>query len=473
MNNQPNTNLALLYAVLGFAAFLAVSIEMIKECRLRHKAKKWHGAAVGAITEIKEDYRYRRFFHKEWFEYPVLAYTVDHTSYCRPYPRKKEGIGYYELGQKIPLVYNQDNPEEFVFTEEFSGFIYYIFQLLTLAFAVFCLCLFTRNFKDYYLGTHELLFEQETWTDLEASFSDYKDRESFDYYDEIHQDTEEAIAHFQRLDAMIEKKQGVKNYDAYRSQYHQSADMVSESLSEAFSGIVGTFYEKCGLEGEKEKIYRSAYAGFLKEVNPAACDEAGYYSLEELYFLADLTDFSILHGQEGRDDPEESIGLSLAVCKVKVDTAMDLLAFGDSIKETMDRWFPNYTRLYMDRVNEYLLDNEEPPLDRNAVLSVYKYVTSEYSDTGSFEKTLWNGSIYAQDQLAARLEAQPDLQNVRRFSVDNNPFSSFRPEEGMEVFLTSTHYEKTRTPRHYLDTWNYFIEKIREDRRLDYWFFLP
>lgn len=473
MGNEPSTNMALFYAVFCFVLFLAVSFDIKKEVRLRRRAKKWRGEVMGVITEIKEDFRYRKLFHKEWYEYPVLAFTVEHVSYRLPYPRKKEGIGYYEMGQSIPLLYNQDNPNEFAFSGEFSGFFYYLGQFFSLVFSIACLGLFLFNFKQYYLGTHELLFEQETWTELETSFSSYEGRDSFDYFGELRHDTEEAIEHFQRLDRMIEKKQGWKNYDAYRGQYLQSATVVSRSLGDAFSGLVGTFYEECGLEGEKETIYQSAYADFLREVSPSAFNEPGRYSLEELFFLADMADFYVLREKIYREDPEESIGLSLAVCNIKIEAAMDMFGFRDPVKETMDKWFDKYIVLYMDRVDEYLLDYEEPPLNRNAVDSVYKYVIEIYHSTGSFQKALWNGSIFAQNQAVSRLEEQPYLRTVKRYADENNPLSAFRPEQGMEVFLTSTNSESARTPKYYLDNWEYFIETIDKEQRLSFWMILP
>ena len=64
------------FLIMSLSIALSIFYDMAKEWRLRMNAKKWNGAVVSYITDIKRDYRYVRF-SKDWYEYPVVSYEIE------------------------------------------------------------------------------------------------------------------------------------------------------------------------------------------------------------------------------------------------------------------------------------------------------------------------------------------------------------------------------------------------------------
>ena len=72
-------------------------------------------------------------------------------------------------------------------------------------------------------------------------------------------------------------------------------------------------------------------------------------------------------------------------------------------------------------------------MDREAVYAVYSYTMERYEDTGSFQTALWDGSVFAQEHLLARVQEDPSLQELARFQEWNDPLSDFDPQTGPEA----------------------------------------
>ena len=169
-------------------------------------------------------------------------------------------------------------------------------------------------FAHYYLGTHELLFERETWESLISSFPYETEEYNFSVWDDrdtgaLERYMEETILHFRQIDEKIEAKKRGKSYRDYRSKYEDAAKGVSRDLADLCSQCIAQFSIQCGLKGEKAAIWKSVYAEFLRQICPEAAPPAGVYSMEEaLFMMAAVGDARSLN-LSWRDAPEENIGL--------------------------------------------------------------------------------------------------------------------------------------------------------------------
>jgi len=461
--------LTLFYASLLLLLFLAGFFGLIKEFRLWKRARKWRGAATGTVVDIHKDYRYHRLFIKRWYEYPVIAYKAGSQSFRQKYTRRKRELGYYQLGEQYPLIYNEDNPGEFAFGDAFSGFFYYAGQALMLAVTIFSLYYSAHFFMNHYLDTHELLWEEQTWADLERPLAAYQGMEFSNLYnytlDNLDTRLEEDVEHFRRVEDMVEEQRGGKNYQTYQNRYRASALAAADSLGGTFSGIVGAFFEECGLDGQREAVYRSACAGFLERVCPDAAPGPGLYSLDELLILVNFIHDSGLNPYEYRDDPEESIGLSLAVSYARLDAELALLGGGEAVRTAAADCFPGYVSLYLDQIDLHVLENRKKygkerytRLNREAILSVYSYTAARYQGPDSFETALWDGSVFAWEQMTARMQADPALRGLVRYGAENNPLSEFDAGMGKDAFLSSRERGAYQSPLYDLQDWRDLME---------------
>lgn len=134
---------------------------------------------------------------------------------------------------------------------------------------------------------------------------------------------------------------------------------AADSLGGTFSGIVGAFFEECGLDGQREAVYRSACAGFLERVCPDAAPGPGLYSLDELLILVNFIHDSGLNPYEYRDDPEESIG-----CPWPSPTPgwTPNWPFWEAVRRSerpAADCFPGYVSLYLDQIDLHVLENRK------------------------------------------------------------------------------------------------------------------
>ena len=465
--------LTLFYAWLLLLLFLAGFFGLIQEFLLWKRARKWRGAATGTVVEIRKNYRYRGLFVKRWYEYPVIAYKAGSRSFRQEYTRRKRELGYYEPGEHYPLIYNEDNPSEFAFGDTFSGFFYYAGQALMLAVTIISLYYSAHFFMNHYLDTHELLWEEQTWADLERPLAAYQGMEFSNLYnytiDNLDTRLEEDVEHFRRVGGMVEAQKSGKHDETYQNRYRASAIAAADSLGGTFSGIVGTFFEECGLEGQREAVYQSAYAGFLERVCPDAAPAPGLYSLDELLILVNFIHDSGLNPYEYRDDPEESIGLSLAVSYARLDAELALSGGDETVRTAVSDCFPGYVSLYLDQIDLHVLENRKKygkehytRLNREAILSVYSYTAARYQGPDSFETALWEGSVFAREQMTARMQADPALRGLVRYGAENNPLAEFDAGMDKEPFLSSRERGTYQSPLYYLQDWRELMEDLED-----------
>ena len=195
------------YAFFFLLLFPMFLIPVILELWIWFACRSWHGTATATITEIKKDYRSRGRYglFKHWFEFPVITYQVEDSTYTKEYPHAHKPLGTYQVGQKLPILYNEKYPKEFIIQGEYSDTN--IFSCLFLGPIACIIFLFVVGsyYADYYLGTHELLFEKQTWEDLGASVSDFSDWDYYSTWDSdctrrLENEIEETLLHFRQID---------------------------------------------------------------------------------------------------------------------------------------------------------------------------------------------------------------------------------------------------------------------------------
>jgi hypothetical protein len=442
------------YAFFFLLLFPLFLIPVILELWIWFACRSWHGTATATITEIKKDYRSRGRYglFKHWFEFPVITYQVEDSTYTKEYPHAHKPLGTYQVGQKLPILYNEKYPKEFIIQGEYSDTN--IFSCLFLGPIACIIFLFVVGsyYADYYLGTHELLFEKQTWEDLGASVSGFSDWDYYSTWDSdctrrLENEIEETLLHFRQIDKKIEEKKGTKSYNDYRRQYGEAADRASRNLADTYAQCISEFLIKCHLDGEEDVIWQSAYAEFLRQLCPQSAPKSGPYSMEELAFMMDIVAAAQQSDLDRRFDPEESIGLFLAVSSLQFHSAAEIFSYNSSIKEKILLGSPYFIPPYLEEVSwyqEYVQRHYDeqhpdayPPIDPDPVYEVYFYTIEQYLSTGSFQAALWNGSVFAHDQILSRQKADPSLKKLDRYQDRNNPLHGFDPKADPDSYFNS------------------------------------
>lgn len=441
----------------------AILLKTIYEFWLCLRSRSWRGTATATITEVKKDYYIKRGGRKSWYEFPIISYTANGTSYTTDYSRRQKSLGSYHLGQTIPLRYDENDPRNFIFEDEYAHSNSYIDLILLTALCLFVCYHAACSVAGYYLDNHDFLFEQETWAALEDPFSLHQDsstpyRSLYSMKDQI----EKTIHNFHGIDQKIRKSiLGKKRRETYLSQYQQSAIIASRSLADTYSPSLAEAFVTCGLDGEQDLLWQSIYCGLLNEICPAASPETPTYSLDELMFMADVAPYILSSNPPYSTAPEECTGIELAFAYAKLYAAASALPCQKSIIDKIEQGFPNYVPVYIERVNQHLQkygSSSETPLDPEAILAVFTYMTSRYQGKDSFPDVLWQGSVFAYEHMHSRLQADPALQNQERFQEENNPLSDFEPRIGAEGFFRSKEeYYRRNSPLDYLHEWRSFI----------------
>ncbi len=146
-------------------------------------------------------------------EIPVITYQVGDAVYTEEYSHAEQRAGFYTVSQEIPILYNEAHPKEFIFEGEYSNSDIFSCLIAEPVVCLVMLCLAVYGYANYYLGTHELLFEKETWETLASPFPYKMDNHDFSWWRDDNTDTleeyiEEAILHFRQLDERIGQEQG-------------------------------------------------------------------------------------------------------------------------------------------------------------------------------------------------------------------------------------------------------------------------
>ncbi|NBI69990.1 hypothetical protein D3Z50_02685 [Clostridiaceae bacterium] len=463
--------------VFGVALFCVLPFmftSAIMDLKLWISSRVWHGRVISTVEEVKKDYHLElRPYRKKWFEFPVITYRVGDTVYKKECPGSERAVGFYTAGQQIPILYNEQSPEECMFEGQFSSigsriwlFVYPFICLLTLILAVDCCAEDAFNSHE---TRYEGLYGEKTWRDLAFSFDggtngcDYSGWNSDDACS-LERNIREAILHFRRINEKTEKKLGKRSYRKYRDKYEEAAICASRKLADIYSQCISQFLVRCGLDGEETRIWRSAYSEFLRQICPDAAPDAGVYSMEELTFMMRIVSAARDYDFKKRSDPEESIGLFLAASCAGLHHTADILSFEPSIKEKILRGFDGFLPRYIEDVNEYL--KCVPRLEPEPVYAVYSYTVKRYLDTGSFETALWDGSVFAHEQLLSRLQEHPDLEKTARFQDNRNPFSDFNPEAGSKYYFHHTTQYGKDSPPYLYHAWEnnleFYLERHKE-----------
>lgn len=445
----------LLCALAGLCLLLLFLPSTLSDIRVWIVSRKWKGYAGATVKEVKggrEKIHYGKWFYR-WrqYEYPVISYQVGEETYVQEWSYARRDLGGYSVGEVLPILYNDKDPKEAIFQGECSEddllglFLTFVFMPgICIACSVFMIGSFVS-----FLNMRVLLYDRETAYIFSGYFDRYQTHYLTEYpsfTDGLEEAVEETIQHFGQMEAKIEKM-GRWRYDTYRRRYEKAAVQASRQLaaiySQSITQLSAQYGPGDGWEGGQETIWQSVYSDFLRQTCPQIAPEAGRYSIEELTFMLKI--LLMTSGRESaledRDDPEESIGLSFAATFAGYRSAAAALSYDPSIQEKIEQRAVGCVPYLVEEVDGYLercrrrYEDEEayPPLDREAVYAVYSYTMERYDDTGSFQTALWDGSVFAQEHLLARVQEDPSLKELARFQEWNDPLSGFDPQAGPEA----------------------------------------
>ncbi|NBI73292.1 hypothetical protein D3Z50_20040 [Clostridiaceae bacterium] len=453
--------------------FPYILLSTILEISIWIASKSWHGRLSATVKEIKRVRRSRgRGRGEEWFEIPIITYQVGDTTYTEEYSHAEKREGFYLAGQEIPILYNETNPKEFIIEGEYSDsdrFSCFIAGPVT---CLVVLVIAADCFGSYYLSTHELLSEKETWQELDSAFIYHRDEFDFSLWDAHNMDAleeriEKTILHFRQIDKNIEQNWEKREYNDYRTRYVKAATRASRDLADFCSQCMSQFLLRCNLKEEDDAVWKSVYAGFLRQVCPGTSPPAGVYSMEEVLFIMETVAELQSSGWDRQNDPEESIGLYLAAsCAGRHFTAV-MLSYEASIKDMIVQEHSGFIPAYIEGVNEYLEcrprygDNGSrdayAPFDPESVYAVYDYTMERYFETGSFETALWDGAVFAQAHLRSRLQAHPDLGKLERLQDEHNFFADFDPQKGPDFYFHEDKEYRFDSLYYLYDCWEWCI----------------
>lgn len=71
---------------------------------------------------------------------------------------------------------------------------------------------------------------------------------------------------------------------------------------------------------------------------------------------------------------------------------------------------------------------------------------------------LWDGSVFAWEQMTARMQADPALRGLVRYGAENNPLSEFDAGMGKDAFLSSRERGAYQSPLYDLQDWRDLME---------------
>lgn len=237
-------------------------------------------------------------------------------------------------------------------------------------------------------------------------------------------------------------------------------------IAEGYSGIVGSYLEKNGVYGERDKIYDSVVSGMESKIevyrkglsgNAALeslkgtpdewlLDDDAYvasvlrasvsipaevlqsksgdvpYSMEDLDTLGQyVSSLSKMDGPNAHDDvlgtftrDESRLGVEYALLNIKTEKLQNSGRVSDSMSELLQKTMNGFMRFYLERTDEKLSENRArggapgdtkgfAALDRSTVWDVYRYTMQEYRNSGDVIKALLSGVKYGSGKTAAAL----------------------------------------------------------------------
>ncbi len=451
--------------------FLILFPFTISKIRIWIQSKRWRGCAEGKVEEvIKRYYRRRKELVGKWYEYPVISYQVGDTTYREEYPHARKELGFYTRHKRLPIRYNEHKPEEFIIQGEYSDYDVIQWLLYFLVMPAFCIAaagFFAHDMVSLYHST-QTLYDEEIGQDLGDPFSQYKFLpdlfRKFGYIDGLENQVEATVRRFRQKAELLEemKREGDGRYQEYCIRYERTADRASRQLADIYAASLSLCFPESELEEEKELIWQSVYSDYMRQICPQAAPGEGVYTLKELSSLMEI--MSRMVAPYWWRGPEECMGLTLATSYAELHSAVSRLSCNPRIKEKIEEGIPAFVPYFIQQENQELetqrmhhnQDDAYPPIDREAVDSVYSYTVERYLFSGSFQTALWEGAVYAQSQILSRQQADPSLESLARYEEEENPLFDFDPQGDPDAYFHSEIWGAFSDPRTLLREWEMF-----------------
>lgn len=123
-----------------FCVFPLYFIFLLSQVWFFFRTRSWHGTVLSTVTKVERDFHTKRY-RKIYYEYPVVTYSIGDTTYTDDYAIREVPVGFYQVGQKIPIRYDENNPKDFVFQDEFRRINYILSMILYIGIFIFLLFL--------------------------------------------------------------------------------------------------------------------------------------------------------------------------------------------------------------------------------------------------------------------------------------------------------------------------------------------
>lgn len=444
--------------------FEAVTVPL-RNYRRNKEISRWTNTIPAEIVSIRVEKHYLRRSISWINEYPTLQYTVNGVCYCNEYLDGARRKGRFRPGDTVYIRYSDNAPENYIIECDCRARHWKTQVLLSAIIIPLCLTAAARLSLQAYLENHAFLFLEGTWTDMEESFEEFKDR---DYIDTngmkaLEQAVSGALAYHGKLEYQISLTKSLRKKLEYQARLEESAYQAGSSLAEYYADYTGKFLYRCGRTELRAQLRDSMLCQFLKLARvPREATAPPPYTWEDLEFFGQIAAQLEKERQADISQPEEALGLAMAATELKIQFAIDAYGISPAMNQTLRGLMPGYwdSRLAVhDRL--LLAANDSavyPPLDRGAIQAVRTYMIEQYKTTGEFETSVLNTCEFAGNHLEDRRKRW-NLQSVARCREDADPFTDFNPEDiapqTTEELLNFTRAPKNAA-RDLLKNWNYF-----------------
>lgn len=398
--------------------------------RSNREIKSWTGTIPAKIVSIRLERHFFRRYGPWENEYPTLEYMVNGICYQKEYRDGKGQKGTFRCGDTVYIRYNHENPECFIIECDYRVRYWKTDALLSAITVPFCLAVIAFLFLQVYLENHAFLFLECTWTDMEESFKELKDRDYMDNHgmNSLDEAVSNALAYHDKLEYQISLTKSPQKKLEYQARLEDSTYKAGASLAEYYADYTGQFLYRCGQTELRAQLHDSMLYQFLDFARSSSSNvPSPSYTWEDLVFFGQTAAQLETEGPAGISQPEEAIGLSIAATELKLQTAMESFGTSQAMKQTLCGLLPGYWDSRLTDLDQRLSGAHDsvtqPPLDYSAVWTVHAYMLKQYCATGDFETSVLDTCAFAGRHLGNRRNSQ-NLQSATRLQADSNPFTN-------------------------------------------------
>lgn len=401
--------------------------------RTSREIEHWTNSIPAKVVRIRTEKHYFRRYGPRVNEYPTLQYTVNGVCYQDEYLGGAGRKGSFRCGDTVYIRYSDDDPEIFIIECDCKAMHWKAHVIQSAIIIPLCLAAAVCISLQAYLEDHAFLFLEHTWTDMEESFAELKDRNYIDTngMGALGQAVTDALAYHDKLEYQISITTSPRKRLEYRVRLEDSTYKAGASLADYYADYTGRFLYRCGQTELRMQLRDAMLCHFLSLVRGSSyTGPAPSYTWEDLEFFGQAAAQLERERPAGISQPEEALGLAMAATELKLRTAMEVYGISPSMDQTLCGLMPGYWDSRLADHDRRLSAAHDfaayPPLDRSAVWAVYDYMLEKYSATGDFGTSVLDTCTFAGNHLRRRGQ---NLRSAVRCLEDADPFTDFSPED--------------------------------------------